>query len=231
MQNGTDTPQRRIGKQVVLPWGQSLRICTRNVRVRPGRSILTLLGVVLAVAFMTSVMTSGDITEDLIRRADANTLFRLAQVTGSDVADPAARSVQRRRDHWLIGLSILVALVGIANSVLMSVTERFREIGTMKCLGALDSFIVRLYFLESAFAGVIGSVIGAPIGILLAILRLGIGVGFGVFDPGRLMADALANGLIALAIGTTITVLAAVYPAHVAVRMQPVEAMRAEEAA
>ena len=37
-----------------------------------------------------------------------------------------------------LGLALLVAFVGILNAMLMSVTERFREIGTMKCLGALD---------------------------------------------------------------------------------------------
>jgi len=224
-----DRDRRRVGKQVVLPWGQSIRICAANVRTRLGRSVLTLLGVVLAVAFLTSVMTTADITDAVIAGGDANTLFELAKATGIDVGSEAALKTQRHRDYWLIALSILVALVGIVNSVLMSVTERFREIGTMKCLGALDSFIVRLFFFESAFAGLIGSAIGAPIGIALATLRMGVAVGFGSLDPGQLARDTLTNGVIALAVGTTISVLAAIYPAYVAARMQPVEAMRAEE--
>ena len=187
------------------------------------------MGVVLAVAFVTSVMTTADITDAVITGGDDNTLFKLAQATGVDVGSETALQTQRHRDYWLISLSILVALVGIVNSVLMSVTERFREIGTMKCLGALDSFIVRLFFLESAFAGLIGSALGAPIGIALATLRMGLAVGFGSLDLGQLGRDTLINGAIALAIGTTITVLAAIYPAYVAARMQPVEAMRAEE--
>lgn len=227
-----DHEQRRrpdVGQQVVLPWGQSIRICAANVRTRMGRSLLTLLGVVLAVAFVTSVMTTADITDALIAAGDANTLFRLAKATGVDVGSADAIQAQRYRDYWLIALSILVALVGIVNSVLMSVTERFREIGTMKCLGALDSFIVRLFFLESAFAGLVGSAIGAPVGILLATLRMGLAVGFGSLAYRRLAWDTLANTGLALAIGTVITILAAIYPAYVAARMQPVEAMRAEE--
>jgi len=221
--------RRAVGKQVVLPWGQSVRICAGNVKTRLGRSLLTLIGVVLAIAFLTSVVTTADITDALIAEADANTLFDLAKATGIDVHSETARQTQRERDYWLISLSLLVALVGIVNSVLMSVTERIREIGTMKCLGALDAFIVRLFFLESAFAGILGSAVGAPIGIVLATLRMGVAVGFGSLDVGQLARDALLTGVIAVAVGTAITVLAAIYPAYIAARMQPAEAMRAEE--
>ncbi len=224
------SPQHQpVGKQIVLPWGQSIRICAANVRMRLGRSLITLAGVVLAIAFLASVKTSGDLTDSLIARADANTLFNLAKATGIDVGGATARADQRRRDLWLAALSVLVAFVGIVNAVLMSVTERFREIGTMKCLGALDAFIVRLFFLESAFAGLLGAAIGGPIGVLLATGRMGFAVGFGAIDYGELALDAAATLALALAVGTLISVLAAVYPAYVAARMQPVEAMRAEE--
>ena len=67
-------------------------------------------------------------------------------------------------------MSLIVCVVGIANSMLMAVTERFREIGTMKCLGALDGFVVRLFLLESGFQGFSGALIGALIGTLGAVL-------------------------------------------------------------
>lgn len=229
MSQSSGNERKRIGKQVVLPWRQSIRICAANIRTRLGRSVLTLLGVVLAVAFLTSVLTTADITRLIVQEGDANTLFRLTRATGVDVGSKAALEVQQRRDYWLIGLSVLVALVGIVNSVLMSVTERFREIGTMKCLGALDSFVVRLFFLESAFAGLIGSAVGAPLGILLASFRMGLAVGFGAIPGGQWAIDAAGNIGIALIVGTTITIVAAIYPAYVAARMQPVEAMRVEE--
>ena len=225
----TSDPRQRVGKQIVLPWGQSVCICVANVKTRLGRSVLTLLGVVLAVAFFASVMMSANITRAIIAVGDDNTLFALTKATGIDVSNEAAQLVQRQRDWWLVGLSVLVALVGIANSVLMSVTERFREIGTMKCLGALDSFIVRLFFLESAFAGLIGSAIGAPIGIGLAVLRMGLAVGFGSLPVRPMLTDAAFNFSMAIVVGTIITIIAAIYPAYVAARMQPIEAMRVEE--
>jgi putative ABC transport system permease protein len=220
---------RHIGKQVVLPWRQSIRICAGAIKTRPSRSLLTLSGVVLAVAFMAGVMTSAKLVDAVVRQGDTNTVFALSRSMGLDVGSEAARLIQRRRDTWLIGLSIAVATVGIANSVLMSVTERFREIGTMKCLGALDSFIVRLFFLESAFAGLLGSAVGAILGIALAAGRLAAVIGPRAFPFGSLAEAAIHVFASALAVGTLITVLAAIYPAYVAARMQPVEALRVEE--
>ena len=87
------------------------------------------------------------------------------------------RDPQRRiQTNWLIGLALLVAFVGILNAMLMSVTERFREIGTMKCLGALDSFIVKLFLIESFFQGGAGTVAGHPLGLLLSIIGVTIAV-------------------------------------------------------
>lgn len=220
---------QHVGKQVVLPWRQSIRICAAGLRARPGRSLLTLAGVVLAVAFMAGVMTSARLAEAIVRSGETNTVFALAHATGIDVGSETARLNQQRRNAWLVGLSILVATVGIANSVLMSVTERFREIGTMKCLGALDSFVVRLFFLESAFAGMIGSAVGALVGIVLAAGRTALIVGVTALPFGALCLDSLRIVGTAMVVGTLITVLAGIYPAYVAARMQPVEALRVEE--
>ncbi len=142
-----------------------------------------------------------------------------------------------RRGIWLVGLSLMVCVVGITNAMLMSVTERFREIGTMKCLGALDKFVVKLFLIESSLQGVVGSLVGAVIGFLLALARalfafhvkdLETGEGYWLtlrFFPA---ATVLEWFLMAVAVGIVLSVVAAIYPALRAARMEPVQAMRAE---
>jgi len=226
---GEARSQGKIGKQIVLPWRKSIQICSGGIRTRLGRSIVTLLGVVLAIAFLMSVMTSRIIVGEWLAREDPAINLKLQKNLGIDPADASARQRERQKQIWLISLSILVCLVGIVNSMLMSVTERIREIGTMKCLGALDAFIVRLFFLESIFQGLVGTLVGIPLGFLLSFLRLGVSFEFGAIAYGHLAKATLFNSLGALVAGTALTVLAAIYPAYVAAKMQPVEAMRVEE--
>lgn len=223
------TDRRRMGKQIVLPWRKSIDICLGSIKTRLGRSIVTLLGIVLAIAFLMSILTNRAAIENLAAQNDRHINLLLAQNANVDVTNAASMADKQKQDLWLLGLSMLVALVGIVNSMLMSVTERFREIGTMKCLGALDAFIVRLFFIESTIQGVVGTLIGIPIGFLLTYLRMAVTYGFGTFQYGSFLGYTLVNLLICLVVGTVLAVLAAWWPARVAARMQPVEAMRVEE--
>jgi ABC-type antimicrobial peptide transport system permease subunit len=128
---------------------------------------------------------------------------------------------------WVVGIAMVIAFVGILNSTVMAVTERTREIGTMKCLGALDSFIVKMYLLESLFQGVMGSVIGGVLGLALGYVdALGTygSEALVLVPPGevlKLLATAVGAGII-------VTLLGAIYPALRAARMEPVDAMRTE---
>jgi hypothetical protein len=102
-----------------------------------------------------------------------------------DPNDPAAIETATRQT-WLVVMSLLMSTVGISNSMLMAVTERYKEIGTMKCLGALDSFVVKLFFLEAGMLGVVASAIGFLIGwglvFIINLFRLGAGV-WGAASP------------------------------------------------
>ncbi|MAE62405.1 MAG: hypothetical protein CMJ49_13745 [Planctomycetaceae bacterium] len=131
---------------------------------------------------------------------------------------------------WLIFMALLTCTVGIANAMLMSVTERFREIGTMKCLGAQDWLVVKLFLLESGFLGVIGGAIGIVLGIIVAFVGALIQFErFGVTNfPYQVNQALLVIGLSVLA-GMVLSVIGAGYPALVAARMQPVDALRVEE--
>jgi putative ABC transport system permease protein len=131
------------------------------------------------------------------------------------------------RTLWLIVVSFMVCVVGIANAMLMSVTERFREIATMKCLGATDGFIMINFILESMMQGIAGGIIGAILGLILGVLRSWANYGFMTFTqfPGLEVAAIAAGSLVT---GVLISALAAVYPAWVAARLAPMEAMRIE---
>lgn len=139
----------------------------------------------------------------------------------------AGSSVQAK-DIWLICLSLLVCVVGIVNAMLMSVSERTREIGTMKCLGALDTFILKVFLIESSFQGLIGTALGITLGFLLTFIRSLFSYGWYAltyFPAVRIGTYAVA----AVVIGFVLSVVAALYPAYRAANMEPVEAMRVEE--
>ena len=72
--------------------------------------------------------------------------------SGYDIPDET-RAGSSPKQRWIVILSLLVCVVGIVNAQLMAVTERFREIGTMKCLGALDRFILGSFFWKPACRG------------------------------------------------------------------------------
>jgi predicted lysophospholipase L1 biosynthesis ABC-type transport system permease subunit len=203
---------------------KAIEIAYKNIRMRLGRSLLVTSGIVLAIAFLMSVLSSAAIVESLRQwemRAMEQELQSRLQLHGVEVESKDSRV----RTIWVASLALLVAFVGILNAMLMSVTERFREIGTMKCLGALDGFIVKLFLIESVFQGVAGTLIGIALGLLLALSETSWKFGVYVwksFPAGMIAIDVL----ICLLIGVGLTVIAAVYPAWQAARMQPVEAMR-----
>ena len=131
------------------------------------------------------------------------------------------------RQRVLLVISLLVCMVGIANAMLMSITERFREIATMKCLGATDSFILRQFMMEAALQGLTGGVVGMGIGFAIAVAKNALILGGAIFDhwPGGALG---ASAVVALATGGTLAVLASIYPSWAASRMAPMEAMRVE---
>ena len=143
------------------------------------------------------------------------------------VRDSADQTVLGQRLGWLVIVSFVVCLVGITNAMLMSVTQRFREIATMKCLGALDGFIALAFILEACMLGVVGGLIGAVVGLIIGLGRM-----FGAF--GGLLVDAIPYDELAAAVGAAVMLgvllaaMATVLPALKAARLAPMEAMRVE---
>jgi len=216
--------QREIPDQTPVPWGVALIVSWGSLRRRFLRALITMLGVVLGIAFLTYMRVNNDIVHALIRLKDDG-LNVLLQKAGVDIY--AAQGTDTMM-ILLIGLSLITCLVGIVNAMLMSVTERIKEIGTLKCLGAEDSFIVKTYFIESSLQGVIGTALGALIGLLISVGVALISYGHWVFAGFPWMAVILSLTL-ALVIGSLMSVAASILPAYWAARKQPVDAMRVEE--
>ena len=123
-------------------------------------------------------------------------------------------------------ISLLVTVIGIANAMLMSVTERFREIGTMKCLGALSAFIRQVFFIEASLLGVTGSVVGCLVGYGFAVLAYSLTYGFDLVGAALSMPQMAMHMLLCTVAGVVLSVVAAIYPAGVASRMMPADALR-----
>lgn len=132
-----------------------------------------------------------------------------------------------QRMGWLLLLSMMVCGIGIANAMLMTVTERFREIATLKCLGALDGFIMIVFVLESCFLGLAGGIIGSLIGSMIGTGRMIALFGSGIYG-GMPYREMLAGMGSSIGVGIVLAALAAVYPALKAARLAPMEAMRIE---
>lgn len=128
---------------------------------------------------------------------------------------------------WLLVLSLLVCVVGIVNSMMMAVTERFREIATMKCLGAMDGFIMKTFLLESGSIGAVGALAGVVLGLAVVVVQAMARYG-GAFWTSVPVGDFSAWSGFALLAGLVLTITGALLPAWKAARMHPIEAMRLE---
>lgn len=218
---------RTIGTQVNLPLSKAVEISFNSVKIRFGRSLITVSGIVLAIAFLMSIWVNTDIIEG-IKNADDPKLDLILQQKGVETDPDSAAAIQEAsKQQWLVVLSLLVCLVGITNAMLMSVTERFREIGTMKCMGALDGFIVKLFLLESSFMGTAGTIIGALFGLMLS---LGLStLSFGTVAVEHVPWDSvIESSVLAIIIGSGLSLFGGIIPAYRAAKMEPVDAMRLE---
>ncbi len=217
----------RVQRQVKLPFLKSVEISIKSIKVRFFRSLITTMSLVLAVSFLSFVGVSNDIANGMLAKQDPE-LRRQLERSGYDL-EPDDNSVSSSpKQRWLVILSLLVCVVGIVNAQLMAVTERFREIGTMKCLGALDRFILRLFVLEAGMQGLAGAGMGAMLGAVFSLLNGWLRFGLEAVTTISMTNLALSI-LMATGVGCLLSLLGVLYPALIAARMQPVEAMRVEQ--
>jgi ABC-type antimicrobial peptide transport system permease subunit len=119
-----------------------------------------------------------------------------------------------------------VTVIGISNAMLMSVTERIREIGTMKCLGALSGFVVKLFLIESFLIGIVGAVVGTMLGFVVPFVAYMLNSGVELLFASTPFLHLTGCGAGSIAVGTVLAIVAAIYPAVVAAKMVPADALR-----
>ncbi|MCU1584762.1 MAG: putative transport system permease protein [Microbacteriaceae bacterium] len=144
-------------------------------------------------------------------------------ISSQDALVSTATSVYRTLTVLLTGiagLSLLVGGIGVMNIMLVSVTERTKEIGLRKALGAPPWAIRRQFLVEAAILGLSGGLLGAVLGVAAALVLPGVIGSSVVVSPGAVF---LSIG-VAIAIGVTF----GVYPATRAAALAPIDALRTE---
>jgi putative ABC transport system permease protein len=179
----------------------------------------------------------------LVVDKEKNVAEVLERVRGMELdAFAATEYIDRQRLMYLLifgamtcvaGVALLVAALGIANTMLMSVLERTREVGIMKAVGASNGHVQLIFLVEGALIGLVGGLLGLLFAWAASIpgdhwvrsmvqrdMKVELKESLFVFPPWLI--------LIVVSFAVLVTTLAAVYPARRAARVNPVTALRHE---
>ncbi|USZ69575.1 ABC transporter permease [Halorussus salilacus] len=162
----------------------------------------------------------------LTNRSDAATLapgdYAFSVETDQDLVD-RLEELLTTLTNFVTGIaviSLVVGSIGIANIMLVSVTERTREIGIMKAVGAQKRDVLQLFLLEAVMLGALGAIVGTPVGILGAYAAAEY-IGLELVFPLEWFA-------IAVGVGMAVGAVSGLYPAWNAARTDPIDALRYE---
>jgi putative ABC transport system permease protein len=170
---------------------------------------------------MDDVMSQ--VTDLLIRRHDVDPMSPDFSLTTQDsIIDAQASTTETFRDllAWVAGVSLLVGGIGIMNIMLVSVTERTREIGLRQALGARPRDVQLQFLLEAVMLSLIGGLVGVAVGV----------GGSHLFNTLGTMRTELVMESIPLAFGAAavVGIFFGYYPATKAAQLDPIEALRRE---
>jgi putative ABC transport system permease protein len=172
-----------------------------------------------------------DATADAVRayladESDARLLLPAAYEATVQTNEEFVAQIQRVLDTltgFVTGIaviSLVVGAIGIANIMLVSVTERTREIGIMKAVGFQNRDVLQLFLVEAVVLGVIGSLVGVGVGVLAGYVATG-------FLDLPFVYPVTWTG-VAVVVGVVVGVVAGLYPAWDAARVDPIDALRYE---
>ncbi|VVB61219.1 MacB-like periplasmic core domain protein [uncultured archaeon] len=131
----------------------------------------------------------------------------------------------------IASIALVVASIGIMNTMLTSVMERTREIGIMKAIGATTRDIMSIFIIEGALMSSVGGIIGIILGVfgsqaLTLILRSFMSMGGTSFQLSPIIT--ITTVVLAITVSLIVGILSSLYPAWKAARMSPIEAVRYE---
>jgi putative ABC transport system permease protein len=150
-------------------------------------------------------------------------------LTQTDVADLKAAETEISRTLWaamaaIAGISLAVGGIGIMNIMLVSVTERTREIGIRKAVGATGGDILRQFLVEALMVTMAGGAIGVILGVTLATLA----DGRTILEQSVRAEVSLVAVVLAFGVSAVIGLFFGIYPAYNASRLNPIEALHHE---
>ncbi len=200
--------------EVSFPLIEAFHISLESIRKRFTRAAITAASVTLGIAFLVSLL-----------------LMASLQIGGEHGTEPYM--------YWLLFISLLVCGVGITNSMLIAVAERYKEIGTYKTLGALDRHILELFLLEAIIIGGVGGLTGYIGGLLASMVYAATSqrlssffeVLFSVQENIPIFTNlpaAIGLFLLSMCLAIALSLIATLYPAYYAAKLKPADALRYE---
>jgi putative ABC transport system permease protein len=134
-----------------------LKIAYRNIRRRAFSASLTIIGIMVGIAFFLYVLYI---------------ILGFGETVAANITNATIEETGIEPYHIVQMVVILaVATVGVTSTMFMSVTQRTREIGIMKALGFSSSSVLRIFMTESLLLGALGGLVGAIVGFVLIWFR------------------------------------------------------------
>jgi putative ABC transport system permease protein len=195
-------------RRVHLGYAEAFRLGYNQLIRRLDRSMLNVASIALGLSFYTSLLLT-------------DTFYRTYTVLGGGSLNVEATY------YWLVAIALAVSVVGITNAMLISVQERVKEIGTMKCLGAMNRHIILLFLVEALLQGLVGGLIGYAVGVVAALITTGETTGYDIILKVSAI-ESFALFATSLALAVALSTVATIYPAWRASKLDPVEALRYE---
>src|SRR5262249_53855536 len=188
------------------------------------REMVELSQVTLTVSDIDKVRPTGDVVRDVLSRDQKNDW---AVTVPLDRLEEAERAKKRYQMLLVLiaSISLLVGGIGIMNIMLATVTERTREIGIRRALGAKRRDITMQFLIEAVVQTTLGGLLGAVAGLTVVFVVPWLASLLELNLPAKVHLGSI---FLSLAVAVSVGVIFGLYPAYRASRLDPIEALRHE---